>query len=374
MNFRNSLTRRTMIAASLGAGVSLMPRAGRADGFNPLDPLTSPSISVRNPAGVFLVAVASAGNRLVAVGEEGVIIYSDDNGQSWTQAQVPVSVNLTCVRFATPMQGWAAGHYGVILGTTDGGKTWQTLLNGLQVNQLTLQAAQTATAAPPSGDESNAPPGLAFAIRRADAFIAQGPAIPFLSILLLGPDKLIVFGAYKMAMLTTDGGKTWVDWSLHIYDRLSHNIYDAEQIGSNIYLVSEAGLVFCSTDEGNSFLPLTAAGDVTLFGILGKNEQLITTYGVAAACYYSADECKTWNSITLPIQDNLAAGCILSTGETVIFTETGSVLGSRDGMNFQLVPNLLLPPVFGALEVQNGQLVVVGGAGASTIAVDQLKI
>ena len=105
MNFRNSLTRRTMIAASLGAGVSLMPRAGRADGFNPLDPLTSPSISVRNPAGVFLVAVASAGNRLVAVGEEGVIIYSDDNGQSWTQAQVPVSVNLTCVRFATPMQG-----------------------------------------------------------------------------------------------------------------------------------------------------------------------------------------------------------------------------------------------------------------------------
>jgi photosystem II stability/assembly factor-like uncharacterized protein len=362
-----------MIAGSLGAGVSLMPRSGRAGGFNALDPLSAPSIPVRDPKGVFLVAVASAGNRVVAVGEEGVIIYSDDNGQSWTQAEVPVSVNLTCVRFATPLQGWAAGHFGVILGTTDGGKTWQTLLNGLQVNQLTLQAAQAATAQP-AADSSNAPPGLAFAMRRANAFVAQGPSIPFLSILLLGPNKLIVFGAYRMAMLTTDGGKTWVDWSLHIYDRLSHNIYDAERIGNNIYLVSEAGLVFCSTDDANSFLPTAPAGDVTLFGVMGKNEQLITTFGVAAACYYSPDGCKTWNSITLPIQDNLAAGCILSTGEMVIFTETGSVLGSGDGMNFQLVPNLLLPPVFGALEVQNGQLVVVGGAGASTIPVDQLKI
>ena len=199
-----------MIAGSLGAGVSLMPRSGRAGGFNALDPLSAPSIPVRDPKGVFLVAVASAGNRVVAVGEEGVIIYSDDNGQSWTQAEVPVSVNLTCVRFATPLQGWAAGHFGVILGTTDGGKTWQTLLNGLQVNQLTLQAAQAATAQP-AADSSNAPPGLAFAMRRANAFVAQGPSIPFLSILLLGPNKLIVFGAYRMAMLTTDGGKPgWI--------------------------------------------------------------------------------------------------------------------------------------------------------------------
>ena len=371
MNCTDFFTRRSFIAGSFGAGLLLRPGLGRADGFDGLDVLNTPAVLVRDPAGVFLVAVTRAGNRLVAVGVHGVIVYSDDNGQSWAQAEVPVSVNLTCIRFATPQHGWAAGHYGIILGTTDGGKTWQVQLNGVQVNQLTLEAAQNAAAQP---QPDNASPALALAMHRAGVFVKQGPTLPFLSILILGPDKVIVFGSYRMAMLTTDGGKSWVDWSLHIYDRLSHNIYDAEQIGANIYLAGEAGLVFRSTDGGDSFLPTTAAGGVTLFGIMGKSEQLITTYGVAASCYYSADGCKTWNSINLPIQDNLAAGGVLQTGEMVIFAETGAVLGSSNGESFQLVPNVRLPPVFAALEAQNGQLVVVGGTGASTIPIDQLTV
>src|SRR5207237_10319377 len=33
-----------------------------------------------------LIAVATAGPRLVAVGEHGIIVLSDDRGRSWTQA------------------------------------------------------------------------------------------------------------------------------------------------------------------------------------------------------------------------------------------------------------------------------------------------
>src|SRR6266446_13005 len=58
---------------------------------------------------VMLLGIAVAGERLVAVGERGVIIWSDDAGTTWSQAQVPVSVTLTAVAFADARQGWVVG-------------------------------------------------------------------------------------------------------------------------------------------------------------------------------------------------------------------------------------------------------------------------
>ncbi|WP_430515935.1 WD40/YVTN/BNR-like repeat-containing protein, partial [Pseudomonas fluorescens] len=46
-----------------------------------------------------LLAVTRAGERLVAVGERGIVLLSDDSGVSWRQAKVPVSVSLTAVQF-----------------------------------------------------------------------------------------------------------------------------------------------------------------------------------------------------------------------------------------------------------------------------------
>jgi photosystem II stability/assembly factor-like uncharacterized protein len=364
------MARRSFIGASFGVGLSLMPGLGRAAGFNGLNALSTAAIPVRNPKSTFLVAITNAGNRLVAVGEHGVIIYSDDNGLSWTQAEVPVSVNLTCVKFATPQLGWAAGHFGVILATADGGKSWHMQLSGVQANQLTLEAAQNAVM-----QSTNPSPAMPLAMRRANAFIAQGPSLPFLTILILSPQKIIVFGAYRMAMLTTDGGKSWVDWSLHIYDRLSHNIYDAMWVDSNIYLAGEAGFVFCSTDGGDSFLPKTMTGDVTLFGILGESTKSITTFGVAGSCYHSIDACNSWASIALPTQDNLMAGYVLHTGAIVLFSEAGTtILSKDDGSSFQLVPNVTLLPVFDAVEGENSDLIAVGSAGVMRIPTDQLTL
>ena len=62
-----------------------------------------------------LLGLARAGQRLVAVGERGIVLLSDDNGQRWRQAQVPVSVSLTAVQFVDDRRGWAVGHLGVVL-------------------------------------------------------------------------------------------------------------------------------------------------------------------------------------------------------------------------------------------------------------------
>jgi len=65
-----------------------------------------------------LLAIAPAGQRLVAVGERGHILLSDDQGQTWSQAEsVPTRSLLTGVCFGNDGQGVAVGHDEVILTT-----------------------------------------------------------------------------------------------------------------------------------------------------------------------------------------------------------------------------------------------------------------
>ena len=61
-----------------------------------------------------MLAVGAAGTRLVAAGERGIVLYSDDAGKSWRQAAVPVSVSLTALQFVDGKNGWAVGHQGVV--------------------------------------------------------------------------------------------------------------------------------------------------------------------------------------------------------------------------------------------------------------------
>ena len=73
-----------------------------------------------------MLAVATVGNRLVAAGERGIVLLSDDGGASWRQARVPVSVSLTALQFVDGRTGRVRGE-----GT---GQSWG------QVTQLLARA------------------------------------------------------------------------------------------------------------------------------------------------------------------------------------------------------------------------------------------
>src|SRR5579862_587423 len=80
----------------------------------------------RRAAQSLLIALASAGERLVAVGDRGSIVLSEDHGTTWRQAaQVPVQALLTGVCFFDERHGVAVGHDQVILSSADGGDSWQ---------------------------------------------------------------------------------------------------------------------------------------------------------------------------------------------------------------------------------------------------------
>ena len=106
------------------------------------DPLQTPAMETSKAVKSLLLDVVYAGKRLVAVGERGHILLSDDEGYSWSQADVPVMSTLTSIFFIDASVGWAVGHDAVVLKTQDGGQTWKKQFDGFQANTMLLAQAK----------------------------------------------------------------------------------------------------------------------------------------------------------------------------------------------------------------------------------------
>lgn len=348
-----------IVAGAACCLIAAAPASGAAaTGFLELD---QPAIPAKAPDQVYLDSIARAGDRLVAVGEHGVIIYSDDNAATWRQASVPVDVTLTSVAFSSAKDGWAVGNFGAVLHTTNAGASWELQLDGVRANQLTLAAAQQATSSRSTAI------GAPNALRRAGIFIAQGPNKPFLAVLPLNADQVIAIGADRMAMRSDDGGATWRDTSLAFGDPFSHNLYAATRTASGIYVVGETGHVFRSTDRGGSFPAVATPAASTLFGVLAAGGRIIA-YGVAGAIFRSDDGAKTWARIAAATTENLVGGIVLASGHIVLAAEGGTLLVSRDGgATFQPARLQLPMALFDITEAADGGMIAVGSRGAMKI-------
>lgn len=339
------LHRRTVLSSIIGAGFgAVLAVPARAD-VPQYPQLVDPAIPVLNPTRVYFVAGAIAGNRVVAGGEEGVIIYSDDSGQSWHQAAVPVSATITDIAFASPQVGWATGAFGVILKTEDGGKSWVKQLDGVGEIALMNTATQAFAASQPAPSAAAVAAGTPSpadrATHRAQILAGAGPDKPFLSLLPVSETEAFAFGTYRFAEHTTDGGKTWTDWSMNIDDPESQNIYGAAAIGGAYYLVSETSLIFRSTDGGQTFQQLAqpgGTGGATFFGIMDTGAGGILAYGVAGEMYLSTDQGKTWNAPQFTGTSNINAVISLANGNLLIAGDAGGGLWvSKDhGNSFML--------------------------------------
>ena len=106
------------------------------------DPLNTPSLETHRAHESLLLDITRTGGRLVAVGAHGHVVFSDDSGKSWQQAKTPSSTTLTSVFFSTATTGWAVGHDGLILHSNDAGETWVKQFDGYQANDAMVKGAK----------------------------------------------------------------------------------------------------------------------------------------------------------------------------------------------------------------------------------------
>ena len=345
-----ALGRGAPVAARCAAGVGAF--SALAAGSATAQPAALPPVLSR-PAqasalalqGALLVA-ARAGKRLFLAGERGTLAYSDDNGQAWTQAQVPARVSITSLVFASEREAWAAGHFGALMHSTDAGQTWRLALDGAQAAQVLLRDA--------GSDEAR---------RAAQAKVDEGPDKPFFDLALVG-GKLLCVGAYGLALETADGGKSFQSLMARLPNPRQAHLYGLAVAGQRVYVVGEQGLLLRSTDAGASFAPVTTPYKGSFFGALLPAEGTVLVYGLRGNIWRSADDGATWAQVANPVPLSISAGTLLGDGTVVLAAQNGDLLLSRDqGQSFQRRPATPPFPAASVVAADPGHLLMAGLRG-----------
>lgn len=352
------LTRSLAVAAGCIAVVAV---AAAADtGWR--DVLDTPAAKSPLAARTLVNGLASAGKRFVAVGARGHVLFSDDAGKSWQQADVPVSSDLVAVSFPSATTGWAVGHDGVVLRSTDAGATWTRQLDGARAGEAMVEYYTREQ----NGALAADPKRAAALLEEAKRFAAQGAENPFLDVWFESETTGFVVGAFGLVLRTADGGATWQPW-LHVVDNpKAMHLYAVRGVGADVYLAGEQGLVLKLDRTTGRFRTLELPYKGTLFGVLG-NSRAVLAFGLRGTVLRSMDGGRTWQTIDTGVQAGLTGGTVDAEGRFVIVSQVGHVLVSRDdGATFKLAQVERPMPAAAVVGVAQNTVVVAGPRGIQT--------
>ncbi|MEY8205959.1 MAG: YCF48-related protein [Bermanella sp.] len=298
------------------------------------DPIDLAALKMPSTQQSLLLDAAQAGNRLVVVGERGHILYSDDVGQSWHQADVASRNQLNAVQFFGEQQGWAVGEDGVIVHTSDGGRHWQ--------RQFDSRTAST-----------------------------QGP---LLDVAFTSQLEGFAVGVFNKVVHTTDGGLSWHPWQEHV-DNLDewHLFALAATTPDKLYIASEMGLIFRSRDGGNSFDAVQSDHDGSFHGILARQgpdgEDQLILFGVGGVVFTSHDGGDSWSRLKTDTEDGLSSGTWLADGSALLVGANGVVVTIDNSLRLTTVSHTESGlPLSSVVAPSSLQRIVVGLGGIVPLA------
>lgn len=342
----------------------------------PLLPALKSELAIKG----LLLDVARDGDRLLVGGEQGHILYSDDNGQSWTQADVPVSLAITSVTFAGPGQAWATAHDGFLLHSGDSGATWETKLSGSDVAKLSVGALEAQIEVLRSAVDNAMPDdkedaewalddGL-FALEEAQAAIDEGMNSPMLEVWFADETNGYALGAYGIFLSTGDGGATWVAQSNRLDNPDKYHLYTiARSSAGTLLIAGEAGTLLRSLDNGRRWERVAAPYAGSYFGSVAAGDGSLLIFGLRGNVFRSTDEGASWARVATGDQRTLMCGAASGDGSVVLAGAAGAVLQSSDaGVSLRVVATEGNRVYSGVTLAPDGSILLVGFGGVSRVA------
>lgn len=324
------------LATALVAGGFASPGVAQVD---PVEAANQPAEIEPLAATSLLLDLAQAGNRLVAVGERGHILLSDDQGATWRQAKsVPTRAMLTAVYFADTEYGWAVGHDETILNTIDGGETWTR------------------------------------------SHFAPESQQPLLDLWFANRISGIAVGAYGAYFTTNDGGRHWESTKFVAPpDPKSPPPPDGELppdyhlnrivgVGNRLYIAAEAGQLYRSDDRGAHWRTLPSPYAGSWFGLVPIRGDGLLAFGLRGHLFRSADAGETWHELETHTTAMLTDGVAINDLRVVIGGLAGVLLISGDaGETFKLTQQEDRRGFSALLPGQAGAVVVAGEGGVRIV-------
>ncbi|PUA20766.1 glycosyl hydrolase [Glaciimonas sp. PCH181] len=245
-----------------------------------------------------ILAAARAGARIVAVGQRGVVLLSDNDGKTYRQAMsVPVSSTLTSVWFIDASTGWSVGDWGAIIKSTDGGETWVAQRSDTQVDQ------------------------------------------PLFSVYFKNGKEGWAVGLWSLMLHTTDSGANWAVVKLLPpagAKKADRNLYAmfADTKG-NLFVACEQGRVMRSSDGGVSWNYVETGYAGSFWSGIALRDGTILVGGLRGKIYRSANGGDTWAAVPTPYASSITGMQQLPDQSIRMVGLEGVTLSSHDdGMSF----------------------------------------
>ena len=353
---------RQYVRLALCAALLLLQAGAQAAGY--VDVLELPAkpsaLAQRSP----LLDVTRAGERLVAVGQRGHILYSDDAGEHWQQAAVPVSSDLNAVHFPTADLGWAVGNDGVILHSRDAGVTWNKQLDGRQIGELVLKHYSVLASAEP--DNEHWPLFAA----EGQRLVEEGADKPFLDVWFADAKHGYAVGVFNLILTTRDGGQSWTPLQDRTDNPQGLHLNAIAFTGDALYLAGEQGLLRKWDVEQERFVAIATPYQGSYFGVIGRPGEVLV-YGLRGHVFHSRDGGQSWTQRDTELQVSITAGVLDDGGRYQLFTQAGHRLLASNGQTaLQILPQQGQSPVAGAVLAGDGALVLVGARGTRTLSAE----
>ena len=265
------------------------------------------------------------GNRIVAVGDRGYIVISDDRGATWRRAKAPAAPLLTSVDFLDDQLGIAVGHDSAILSTSDGGQNW------------------------------------------TQRFSAPAEGRPLLDVLFVKKDFAVAVGAYGAYYESVDRGVTWTARKIIADDKHFNAILELGE--GNLLILGEAGTILTSVDWGKSWTTVPSPYKGSFFGALVTDDAAVVAFGMRGRIYRSSDKGKSWKQVDNPSTATLIGGEKLPDGALVIAGAAGTALVSRDnGRSFVPIATGTTRSFAKPILASEGSVLLLGEGGAREVA------
>lgn len=348
--------------------------------------LAEQSLRMPKASQALLLDATRVDSRLLVAGDHGHILYSDDAGQSWQQAEVPTRRLLTALHFATSQRGWAVGHDGMIVTTADGGKHWTVQRDGLAAQQrfneeqvLRLQRelahskqalVQAETVAQRSAVEEVISE-LELDLEDAQALL-QEPVVapPLLDVFFTDELRGVAVGAFNTLLRTRDGGVSWQRESalLDNPDEYHLNAVTGDEHGT-LWIAAESGLLFRSSEDGRGWERLDSPYSGSWFGIArAPTADTLLVFGLRGHAFRSQDNGDSWQPVVTGTERTLAGGEFVSNLYVLLVGAVGTLLVSDDaGVTFTSRPSGERQNLSAVTNIANSTIVV-GQGGVSRVA------
>jgi photosystem II stability/assembly factor-like uncharacterized protein len=320
-------------------------------------PLSGP-LTKQTMSRLLLTDAMRVGNRIVAVGDRGYIVFSDNNGESWERAKSPAGLPLlNGLYFSDANTAWAVGHDAMILKSIDQGKTWESVFSTSKEKRplmdIAFVDANTGFAVGAYGGYyETKDAGKTWAVRQAIA-PAPKPAKPV---------KAAKGGRGQMMESDEDAEKS--------NDEDKHLNAIVKLGGNKLLIVGEAGTLLTSGDAGKTWTRLASPYKGSFFGAVQADDGSVLILGLRGNVFRAADaSLKNWVQVETGTKASMMSGLKLADGAIVLSGLSGTMLISRDnGKSFSPLSTGTIKPLAAAAAGAANKLIVVGETGPREVA------